>query len=348
MSIFVDWLTVHQEHPEGVPKVCSGSTVKLSPDREYLGESVSKASVRGEFESHLQVVSDGRNVMVDFNPARIHRPDNLIGVSVSEAKAIASAVAESFGLPPFSGGPLVTTKSGTSYLTGARVTRLDTCRNLRLGSREAAKVFLVNEANQCRFRMKRDVFPGESITYRGSDRQIRIYDKADELEHKRRLRSGRFISPELQEWCRNEGVVRIEAENRRNLRALGLRAWDSLNDESLSRAFPKEFDCPEVFNVRSTAVLKDHPREAVKALALWEAGFVPRDFMSRNTFSKWRNYWRSYGVDITLPRAKIEYYQPVFTKEVVPEFVDESDYPEWIQRPADAAEVRRKALKVVK
>ena len=102
--IFVDWLTIYQDHFEGELPVV-GKDVRVGYDLatgQQNYELITGMMFEGSHETVLRVRCDGCRVEVSGNPSAFSRRDNLFGfVSVADCVALYNDVLAGFGLPPF-------------------------------------------------------------------------------------------------------------------------------------------------------------------------------------------------------------------------------------------------------
>ncbi|MDT3717850.1 hypothetical protein ROW34_28415, partial [Pseudomonas soli] len=78
--MFIDWLTVSQEHQHDLPIVghVMCLTVDLTTD-EVLSTKSPRFVHRESYSTSVTIHVSGRNVRVDGNPSRVGRLDNLFG-----------------------------------------------------------------------------------------------------------------------------------------------------------------------------------------------------------------------------------------------------------------------------
>ena len=330
-SIFCDWLTIRQTHPEPVPVINSGFVVSFEPEAfskswavdEVTGETslrpmfdASKAEYttqkriehEGSYETNIQVRSDGFTVELSGNVSRFGRPDNLFGLSVAECVEKANEIIAVLGLPPFSdlSDPVPMAHSDTYNLSAdsARITRVDITQNLFAGSKEKALKYIHCMAGRgTTTRGKGNSAPkgyGNGITWNeGSRRHYeKLYYKGDEL--------GKYASEAIRKLCEELGVVRFEISLKaRELFDLGLNRilnWCRLKEgKSMENVVYGRFS--EVLKRSSVSTLDvaDIPGKVGLIATDYLNGGNPYGKVRERTARRWRKQLLSYGIDISIP-----------------------------------------------
>lgn len=103
--IFIDWLTIHQEHMAGgLPVV--GQDLRCGYDLatgQLVYSLVTGLQFEGSHETSVRVRCDGRRVEVSGNPSAFARADNLYGIaSMVQCIDVYNAILLALGLPVFS------------------------------------------------------------------------------------------------------------------------------------------------------------------------------------------------------------------------------------------------------
>lgn len=207
-GVFIDWLTIRQEHPQGCSAVNGGQVFSIDPDGVEEWRSAKRLKVPGSFETGLQVRSDGHAVEVSGNPSRWCRPDNVFGFDVAGCVEVINGALAAVGLPPFTAGHRRTVADaegeGVHKWTGARISRIDVTENWVAGSdRDAREVlrYLQGQAMGAR----RGTLLGETTMMFGAGRRMafKVYLKGAEMR-------AHGNGGEVANWCESNGVVRVE------------------------------------------------------------------------------------------------------------------------------------------
>lgn len=102
--IFIDWLTITQEHvPGSLPVVGSEWKIAMSVKTgELVYQVVSGMAHEGSYETSIRVRCDGSRVEVSGNPSAFGRVDNVFGFSkFSDAVSVFNRALTILGLPIF-------------------------------------------------------------------------------------------------------------------------------------------------------------------------------------------------------------------------------------------------------
>src|SRR5215217_4285247 len=99
-TVFCDWISAYQVHPEGVPTVNDGHVFSVDQDGEVKWDVPSKLVHRGSHDTSIRIRSDGFRVTIDGNIGRFDRADNLFGYSVLDCIKLANHALAKFDLPP--------------------------------------------------------------------------------------------------------------------------------------------------------------------------------------------------------------------------------------------------------
>lgn len=321
-SIFVDWLTISQEHPAGgLPVVDSGCVMGFTEDGEIEWKTTRAVKHEGSFETSLNVRCDGHRIVFSGNVSRFGRSDNLFGFGFWQCLARVNAVLGHYGLPPFTAGEqmkLVKRGELRTVWTGARVSRIDLTSNFEAGSADDAHAVMQYLGSQHAGRHEGRVLgQGETVAWGvGSRRQYwKAYIKHLELQ-RHGCDDGRVV-----EHCASRGVVRFEGTLRSNalsdLRCAYLGDYESgwamgqllkLFDEHSSVMARAE---------RTTDDLNDLPKHLRATARDYLAGMDMCGALSRATFYRHRRELLPFGIDIAVrnvspfkPRVRVVQLRP--------------------------------------
>jgi len=230
MSHFIDWLTIHQNHPEGgLPIVAKELNTVSDPDTdEFIKSFTKKKKIEGSFSSIISVHCDGSKVSVCGNPSRWNRADNLFGFStIDECVRVYNLVLADFGLPPFTkniGNSLYHQHDGASMQfipTGAVISRIDITENLVVGEGNEDAFIRGLSTQSVGKGQKPFLFPnGKTVDWaKGSTLwYLKMYNKAHEIElglNRKRKKTSEVHKAYLRkliEYCKLIGIVRNEKE----------------------------------------------------------------------------------------------------------------------------------------
>jgi len=140
MSIFCDWITIYQTHAS-IPMLNDGHWVEITADGNITKKRDKKLSIKGSFDTSIQVRSDGNTFWLSGNVGRFGRPDNLFGYSVARCIEIASDIAEDLGMPRFSvAKPHYDAKTDQYEYNGAIIAGLHLTQNYVVQACDVSKV----------------------------------------------------------------------------------------------------------------------------------------------------------------------------------------------------------------
>lgn len=260
--MFIDWLSVSQEHDHDLPVVCDVYTLTIDAhSHEVLSTRQPWWKHEGSYSSSIKISVQGRKVRVDGNPSRINRLDNLFGYrTVGECIAVYNALLAEYGLPPFTRCTRTEHRQNGEGLwsDGARIERIDLTTNVGVGQGNVL-AYLRGLSTQRIGHSVGYLYPnGRTVDWTAAGKRkggVRLqyrkaYDKAFELEQHlipkiKRLHGDE--SPEylycmrIVDWCKQHGVVRQEQELKSEfLSREGLRFW-GLIDESRFQTLHDDF-----------------------------------------------------------------------------------------------------------
>lgn len=355
-TVFCDWLSMYQIHSNSgeLPILNGGQVIKVSAPRlrqcadldsgcivygmsgeEIEYTSASRIEHEGSYETKIQLRCDGSKVEISGNLGRFGRPDNLFGVGVLECVEIANRIVTSLGLPPFE----VNAKRGgfafsqTHTKTRAVITRVDLTCNYATGSTENASRVLTVMAGQAPKRMGKNAAPkaySNGITWNEGSRRWyeKLYFKADDL--------GKFASPEVVAYCRDNGILRHEISLKSTeLAERGLDdvcGWARVEEgRRMENVIYGRFAEKLHRNEVSITSLDDIPGRIGEVAASYYAGRdVWRDeTKTKRTRQMWRKALLPFGIDISQPPNIQHFAARIRVVEMVPAAV-----PHWYKTEA--------------
>lgn len=267
--MFIDWLTISQEHPHDLPAVCDVFMLTIDANtNEVLSTRQPRFKHEASYSTSVTIHVQGRKIRVEGNPSRIGRLDNLFGFStVDQCVAVYNSLLAEYGLPGFTKGSHITQRQ-VQGLTGkfnealvsdgAKIERIDLTTNVSVGEGNPL-AYLRGISSQRIGHSIGFLYPnGRTVTWtpkgngKGGRLQYRkAYDKAFEMDTnllpklKRRYgeTSHEFqYAQRVRNYCAEHGVVRMEQElkseflQRENLNYWGFfdeRRFAELHDEFL-------------------------------------------------------------------------------------------------------------------
>ncbi len=299
-EIFIDWITISQLHTdsEPFPIYTGGINVDYDPEGNARFERVRAARFSGSYETGISIKSDGRHISLSGNVGRFCRKDNLFNSGWSWSLQKCNRILVSRGLPAFHAGK-IGHAIGEVGQPGARVSRIDLTANFATGSESQARALIRWLASRSVSRMKKGRAGDESVWWSNTRHMLKAY-----IKHIEMLKHGCKEDDPVYQWCKEQGVVRVEIElKRRLLNDLDMVDIKNIDDEKLIKVFHEQ---TEIFNSVDRSEEPDildaiPPRSRVHAAA-WLAGKDLRQLMSRATFFRHAKVLRDYGIDISEPR----------------------------------------------
>jgi len=265
--MFIDWLTVSQEHTFDLPIVCDVFTLTIDANTdEVLSTRQPRFKHEASHSTSITIHVQGRKVRVEGNPSRVGRLDNLFGfTTIDQCIAVYNVILSEYGLPGFTRCSRVDVRQGESgakagdlFADGAKIERIDLTTNVAVGEGNAL-AYLRGVSSQRLGHSIGFLYPnGRTVSWtpkgngKGGRLQYRkAYDKTFELDANLLPRIKRLYgdeSPEfayvqrVRDFCAENGVVRMEQElkseflQRQHLSYWGLfdeRRFAELHDEFL-------------------------------------------------------------------------------------------------------------------
>lgn len=316
-SLFVDWLTVWQVHPEH-PPLNSGAIVTFDKSGRITFERMRSARVVGSHSTSCSFKSDGQSVLASGNFGRFNRTDNLFGFDPREVLQKTNDVTTRVELPAFWVLPATDSRNGftprivfDSYAPlecevgdspgegVLHLSRIDLTRNYSTGGISNARALIRDISRKNATRAKRGIAGDESVWFTNTRYMLKFYVKALEMAAHGDTESKAY------EFALQHGIVRAELElKRRHLADIGwheygqfLRAWDMGTVHQLFDEYTKPF--MESKGVASPSVFIDSlPQRLRVVVSAFLSGQDVRAMMSRRTFYRYRKQLLDYGLDI--------------------------------------------------
>jgi hypothetical protein len=236
-EVFVDWISISQLHQteEQLPIYCGGIIVNYDPLGNARHERVCAASFPGSFETSIRLKSDGKHTSLSGNVGRFSRKDNLFNLGFRETLAKANRICLDRGLPAFTPAK-IRASDYEAESQGARVSRLDITCNFATGSESQARALIRWLGNRSVSRMKKGRVGDESVWWVNTRHMLKAY-----IKHIEMLKHGCSPDDLVYQWCKEQGVVRVEIElKKRLLFDEGLNQLENITDEKLIQIFHNE------------------------------------------------------------------------------------------------------------
>lgn len=321
-SIFVDWISLSQLHPEGgFPILVDGVVAQFDSLGNCRFERGISARVRGSYETSVAIRSDGFRVSLSGNVGRFGRPDNLFGLGWSEIVPACNGILQGLGLPAFSAGDPRTGSAdgGTVGQRGALVSRLDLTCNYSTGSDSQARAVIRWLSSRSVARMKRGFAGDESVWFSNTRHMLKAYRKGAEMKHHK-------SDVEAAQWAEDQGIVRVEVElKKRLLSDLGLQDVGAISQEVLEELFVEQTEIFRRVDMSDEPdVLANIPARSRAYAAAWLSGHDVRGLSSRATVFRHAKVLREYGLDILEPRNLVSFPVKVRVVDLEPMVA-----PEW-------------------
>lgn len=235
--MFIDWLTVSQEHDRDLPVVCDVFTLTIDANtNEILSTRQPRFKHEASFSTSVTIHVQGRKIRVEGNPSRVGRLDNLFGfTSIEQCVSVYNSLLREYGLPGFTRCTRLDirqgesgAKSGDCIADGAKIERIDLTTNVALGDGNVL-AYLRGVSSQRIGHSIGFLYPnGRTVAWtpkgngKGGRLQYRkAYDKAFEMDQNCLPKIKRVFGEASEEYeyvlrvrnyCAQEGVVRMEQE----------------------------------------------------------------------------------------------------------------------------------------
>lgn len=299
-EIFVDWISISQLHQteEQLPIYCGGIIVNYDPLGNARHERVCAASFPGSFETSIRLKSDGKHTSLSGNVGRFSRKDNLFNLGFRETLAKANRICLARGLPAFTPAKILAS-AYEAESQGARVSRLDITCNFATGSESQARALIRWLGNRSVSRMKKGRVGDESVWWVNTRHMLKAYVKHIEM-----LKHGCDPDDLVYQWCKEQGVVRVEIElKKRLLFDEGLNQLENITDEKLIHIFHNETEIfSRVDRSDEPDILDAIPAKSRVYASAWLAGQDLKNLLSNGTLYRHAKILREYGIDILEPR----------------------------------------------
>lgn len=338
--MFVDWLSITQDHGSAAPELVGGLGVRGDGERlarvdfadgegAEAGDTAAICMVgkpgqgwvetaydyqhAGSYDTSVSVRSYRGRVTWRGNPSRWGRADNLYGYDLRRCLEVVNGHMRELGLPQFTAGvPCDLTRTvdgrredypGLAW-TGARISTIDLTENLSAGSDWLARQAITCWQGLAPKRMRPEHFRDETAMWVTSRRSVKAYRKAHDMRTK---------SPDSPwgAWAEEQGIVRVEVRLRsKALHDAGLCYLGScLQPGVLEDLYARHTAFLEQPTMPATDLdLETLPPAVRTTYVAWQSGHDVRRLVSKATFYRHRSVLKPLGVnlDMPLPRTVVQ------------------------------------------
>lgn len=367
--MFIDWLTIYQDHDQSLPIVSDQYMVVYDTDTgEAVTERQPAFSHEGSYSTSIRIRVSGQRVTVSGNPSRFGRLENLFGFTrLDDCVAVYNRILAQYGLPPFSKNKQLLTTSGVNGDRrkigdgGAIITELHVTSNLSVGAGNVDDFLRALSTQPYRHSVPRLHLNGKTVdwlsgtTGRASELMyVSAYAKGFELELHALPKIKRLFGEESSEYrylsgvidyCNDQGIVRFESKLKsRFLRRAELSFYGCVDMEKISNVHEEFLRVPERLRVEaldfeniseqlisSGVVSSTHAANCTAMYALqWMHG-AKFDFSSSRVRTH-RARLRKIGIDIKLP-CDLSKFSLVRVKKARSVEIRPVDMPAWYKPP---------------
>lgn len=178
--------------------------------------------------------------------------------------------------------------------------------------------------------MKRGNAGDESVWWSNTRHMLKAY-----IKHLEMIAHGASDDEWAVQWCKREGVVRVEAEMKKRLLSdEGLQDWGEISDDRLVKLFEDQTSILRAVDRSDEPdLLASIPARSRMYAAAWLAGQDLKGMLSNGTLYRHAKVLREYGLDILQARNVTKMPIKVQVVELKPLAV-----PEWysLERPEPA------------
>ncbi len=369
---FFDWLSCYQDYDYELPVISADGYAYVDFTDGALGKiRQSRVKYEGSFSTSITVHVQGNRIVMEGNPSRFNRLDNLFGFTcLDDCFAVYNEILASLGLPPFTKCTVLgyvqprrpdgTLKAPVPVVDGAVITRLDYTTNMAVGPGACVDSYLKALSMMPYRRSRGHLYAdGKTVEWKsilGNAREIYpcVYDKAHELSLHLLPKIKRTFgesSPEfdyisqLIAYCRSQGVTRHEQKfkssflSKHNLNYYGLSDLTQLTDlhnDFLNIDQKLKVNSMDLRTITETLLEQGicDSTKAANTTALYAINWMNGERFdgSKNQVRVHRARLRQIGIDILKP-CNLLLFSPVVVKEVIEISKTELQPPAFYQHP---------------
>ncbi|MBH3382117.1 phage/plasmid replication domain-containing protein [Pseudomonas asiatica] len=376
--MFIDWLTISQEHSQDLPVVghIMSFTVDLTTN-ELLTTRQPRFKHEGSYSTSVMIHVQGRKIRVEGNPSRVGRLDNLFGFStIEQCVAVYNSLLREYGLPGFTRCTRLDIRQGTSgaksgdrIADGAKIERIDLTTNVSLGEGNVL-AYLRGVSSQRIGHSIGFLYPnGRTVAWtpkgngQGGRLQYRkAYDKAFEMDQNCLPKIKRRFGEEsaeykyvqrVRDYCVSQGVVRMEQELKSEfLQREALCYWGLFDERRLAelhREFLKideklKVTAMDIVSISEQLLAENIPgvrtTRAANTTALYAIQWMHGQRFDFNKKQVQTHAARLNRIGINIRNAcDTSRFAPVFVRQCREVHKTELSIPSWYQRPTHLKQV---------
>lgn len=363
---------MHQDHHAEMPIIGKTFTIRLdTATGEHLHTRQDKVKHEGSFSTSIKVQISGNRIIVDGNPSRFNRPENLFGFkTIDECVAVYNRILEDLGLPLFTRGTKVNWLQGQDgskakrVTDGAVITEIHCTSNISVGKGNVDDFLKAISTQPYRQMIPRLLPNGKTADWltkkcKGSDLIYpSVYNKAHELEvHALRKYEKKFgkeseeanYIKKVIDFCNDFGVARFEQKYKsRFLQQNKLQFWgiddfskfNDLHDQFIAVKDRLTVEVMDFQNIAQQLIVKgacENTRQA-NTTAMYALQWMHGETFNSRT-SQMRTHrarLRQIGIDINMP-CDITKFSCVVASNARVINVQPLPVPIWYQMPRVAA-----------
>lgn len=353
--MFFDWLSCYQDFDYELPVISEDGYAHFDFIEGDFGKiRQSRVQHEGSYSTSITVHVQGNRIVMEGNPSRFNRLDNLFGfTNLDDCFTVYNNILVSLGLPIFTKCTFVSYQEHKKadgsikllpLVNGAVLTRLDLTTNMAVGAGGCISAYL-KALSMMPYRRSRGYLYADGNTCEwksilGNAREIypSVYNKAHEFNLHLLPKVKRTFgdkSPEynyinqLIDYCRDLGVTRHEQKikspflTKHNLQWYGLSDLTQLTDlhnQFLNIDKKLKVSAMDLRTISSTLIQEGvvDNTKAANVTALYAFNWMHGDTFDSNKkqVQVHRARLRKIGIDILKP-CNLLLFSPVIVKEVI-------------------------------
>lgn len=367
--MFFDWLRMYQDFSEPLPVVGDRFSCEIDAlTGEHLSTSQRPFKHEGSFSTSVVIRIRGNRIIVDGNPSRYGRPENLFGFqTIDECVAVYNRILKSYGLPEFTKCTKLDWlqgkdgKKASRCSNGAVIQELHITSNWAVGQGNVLDFIKAISTQPYRQMVPRLHTNGQTTDWltkscKGSDLIYpSCYNKAHDLETKalKKIEKKYGVeSPEYSyiknvvDYCKSNGVIRFEQKLKRlflqqnNLQFWGIDDFTQLkplHDEFVNLKDNMQVEAMDFLNISQQLISSgvcDNTRSA-NTTAMYAINWMHGETFDfgKTQVQMHRARLRKIGIDIALP-CDLTKFSVVVAKNARVITMDDLPIPHWYQMPS--------------
>lgn len=351
--MFIDWLSCSQEYDYELPIISEDGYAHFDFTDGAFGQiRQSRVIHEGSYSTSISVHVRNNTIVMEGNPSRYNRLDNLFGfVTLEECFIVYNSILASLGLPAFTKCKTLgyldarDGKAPKAIVDGAVITRLDLTTNMMVGGGTCVDAYLKALSTMPYRRSRGNLYAdGKTCDWKsilGNARELYpcVYNKAHEFSIHllpKVKRTFGELSPEyayitqLIDYCRQHGVTRHELKvksaylTKHNLQFYGLsdtlNQLTKLHNDFLNIDKKLKVSAMDLRTITQTLIEEGicENTKAANTTALYAINWMNGDTFEahKKQVQIHRARLRKIGIDILKP-CNLLLFSPVIVKEVI-------------------------------